>query len=132
MTNYSSLSAALVFKGAAHSTPGIKRRRAASSKASGIPRPSIHHKPAATMLTTSFRHVVENISLSLCLSSKAQDHFVVPAQKFMKHSQCLAPPSAPFADDRFPSGKKKKNCCLSLSRLHLSSKHRTKSELMTS
>lgn len=47
----------------AHSTSGIKRRWAASSK---TPRnfSSVYpsYKPAATMLTTSFRHVVEDLS----------------------------------------------------------------------
>lgn len=69
VTNYSSLSAAPVFKGARippWESSGAERQ---ARRLLGIPRPSIHHKPAATMLTTSFRHVVEDLvqsSGSLC------------------------------------------------------------------
>lgn len=106
VTNYSSLSAAPVFKRGSAFHPGNQAAErqvhglGEEGGSAGIPRPSIHHKPAATMLTTSFRHVVED------LPSRARDHFVVSAQKFMKR---LAP-SFPD-DDRF----RQKKCRLSLS-----------------
>lgn len=62
VTNYSSLSAALVFKGVripAQESSGVERRARTPRNFSSV-YPS--YKPAATMLTTSFRHVVEDIS----------------------------------------------------------------------
>jgi len=104
VTNYLSLSAAPVFKArggeGAHSTPGIKRHWASSSKALGIPRPSIHHKPAATMLTTSFRHVVEDLSrakLKITLLSP-------PKSLWSIHCVCLPP--SPACRRSFSAGEK--------------------------
>lgn len=65
VTNYSSLSAALVFKGRAFHL-GNQAALSVGLEDTPIPpllrisRPS--YKPAATMLTTSFRHIVKDLS----------------------------------------------------------------------
>lgn len=110
VTNYSSLSAAPVFKGRAFH-PG---NQAASSKAPGIPRPSIHHKPAATMLTTSFRHVVEDLfrpKLRITLSSP-------PKSLWSIHSVWHPLFHLHFVDDRFPPKKIAFSVFVSSSSLH--------------
>lgn len=72
VTNYSSLSAALFLRG---SIPPTESRGAGTEFLS-----SIHHKAAATMLTTSFRH------RGRC---RRRRRFVLPAQKFTTRERSL-------------------------------------------
>lgn len=99
VTNYSSLSVAPVFKGRAfHRNQATLNGRL--GRPPGIPRPSIHHKRAATMLTTSFHHVVEDLS-----QPKHRITLSFPP-KSLWSIQCLAsPPLLLLDNDRFRRDK---------------------------
>lgn len=120
MTNYSSLSAAPVFKGRAFH-PGNQARR---------PPEFLVRLSIINLRRQCLQHPSVTSSRISLQRFKAQDHFVVPAQKFMKHSQCLAPSSTPPCRRSSPVGK---NCCLSLCvifGLHLLSKNFRRSEFI--
>lgn len=78
VTNYSSLSAALFLRG---SIPPTESRGAGTEFLS-----SIHHKAAATMLTTSFRH---RGRCRPCRRLSPGDRFVLPDRKFTTREQSL-------------------------------------------
>jgi len=106
VTNYSSLSAALVFKGRAfhlgnQAALSVGLEDTLTPPLPRISRPSIHH---INLRRQCLQHPSVTSRRQGALSSKAQDHFAVSAQKFMKHSQCLTPPPL-FTDYRFPTKK---------------------------
>jgi len=93
VTNYSTLYPQAPFLRCSRAFhPGNRAERQTPSllhhprRSTGISRPSIHHKAAVTMLTTSFRHVVVGDPSR----SKYEIAFVVSARKFMKHLRLVS------------------------------------------
>ena len=81
VTNYSSLSAALFLRG---NIPPTESRGAGTEFLS-----SIHHKAAATMLTTSFRHRGRCRHRRRHRRLSSGDRFVLPALKFTTRERSL-------------------------------------------